>query len=885
MLDRRSKILWNRGGTRLALLIATLAGASASLAQPQPIQPPQAVPPGGESSEQRSKREQLDKRNADIAAKRAAMRQQVLDGGQPEDQPAGQGFQQPGMAPPNPALAAPGAVQVDNQPLPEGALDHLQGDGMIRLNFGAESITLDALIDYVSQALQINITSDPAVAQQQVLFRAPIEIPKDKLLPLLAAIVEDKGFALVEDPLLGLFVRSAGNVPVQFDGEVFTSTRVIRTPMIRPSSVQSSLTPLIGQASSQLRFAPLDDLGVLIVSGPPRAVQMVEQYVDRLLDEVSGQGLHRYQLNNVEAGYARSRVLTLNGKLGGGAAIAAPGGAATGAALGNLDARMIIDQGNSLVFRGTDEEAQQVQTLVEMVDLITPLIARRYGAGSVAIDVATAGERMGLGPMNESTGGGGGGVQPLARPAVAGAIPGGSSNPEAEVNTSGFTVDAESGAIIYTGTESQHKRVAELVKTFTEQIVGSRIDIKMYKLHNAEAESVASLLTDLIEDDSQGTTGTSPFLPQSRSQGLRGQRPAQPAPAVDGGEAATGEDGAGNVLASAPVEISIVADPDRNQILVKAPAKQQAEIEQIIKRLDERRPQVYIEAQIVGITLNDDLNWAIETQVNAGQFLIFSSFGLSAPGTAVAGQQAAQATRIVPSNRTGLTTAVIKSDYLPFVLNTLQSKTDGKIISNPRILVNDNETGELRSEREEPFATTTQGTATTSTGQGGVATAGTSLTVTPRISKGGYISLDYQVELSSFVGNPVAGLQPPTQREQYNSIVTIPSDSTIVVGGFTLSQKTETDSGIPLLKDIPLIGALFKTFSITNRRTTIFVFITPRIMTDPNFIDLRLASEGPMESAKIEGITPPLDPVTIPIDPESLSESRLVPSNEAPSGP
>jgi general secretion pathway protein D len=467
----------------------------------------------------------------------------------------------------------------------------------------------------------------------------------------------------------------------------------------------------------------------------------------------------------------------------------------------------------------------------------------------------------------------------------------GSSSNEAAVNTSGFSVDVYGGTIIYTGTEQQHKRVADLVKSFTEHIVGSRVDVRMYKLHNAEAESVADLLTQLIEDESSraGTgTGTSPFLPASRVQGQRAtqQTPAH-VPTLEAPDAAASGEEGGTVPAAsgAPVEISIVADADRNQILVKAPARQQAEIEQIIKRLDERRPQVYLEAQIVAINATNNFDWTVETQVNAGQFLLFSSFGLTAAGTAPAGGQAAQGVRTVPPNRTGLTTAVIKSDYVPFVLNTLASKTDSKIISNPRILVNDNETADLRSEREEPFATTTQGTATTTTGQGGVATAGTSLSVTPRISKGGYISLEYQIELSDFVGAPVAGLQPPTQREQFASIVTIPSDSTIIVGGFNLTRKSETDSGIPILKDIPIIGMLFKSFNVTDRRTTIFVFITPRIMTDPNFIDLRLASEGPIDKAGVEGITPELNPVTIRIEDQADSPSRLVPANEAPSGP
>lgn len=900
-------------GALLALVVFAGTTGSLSVAQPQQTPPPadgvqptpqpepadkfgpapKPVPPHrrGETPEQRRAREALEQRNQAQAERRKEMMNRAMNG-QPVDEadlPAGVN---PALIPgiQTPVQGEPGNLAVDVQPVPEGAQQHLEGDGLIRLNFGAESVSLDAFVDYVSQALQINITPDPAIAQQQIMFRAPIEIPKEQLLPLLAAIVEDKGFALIEDPILGYFIRTAAAVPVDFnDAQEFVTTRIIRTPMIKPSAVQTALQPLTGATPSNLRFSPMDDLGVLIVTGPPRAVEMVETFVDRILDEMAEQSLHRFPLVNVEANFARSRVLTLNGKLGGGSVAPAPGGPGGGAvgggggALANLDARLIVDQGNSLIFRGTADEVAQVKQLIDMVDSVTPLISKRYSAGIVASEIAAAGEREGLGPV-DSSGGGGVGIAP-SRGLLGGGLTGGGQQGASEVNTSGFTVDAEAGTLVYAGTEQQHKRVAELVKNFTEHMVGSRVDIRMYKLHNAEAGSVSGLLTELISDASQSNqTGTSPFLPASRVAGSRSQRAQSTTPTLEAPDAsaAPGEEGAA-AASGAPVEISIVADEDRNQILVKAPARQQAEIEQIIKRLDERRPQVYVEAQIVAINTTDNFDWTVETQINAGQFLLFSSFGLTAPGTAPAGGQAAQGVRTVPTGRTGLTSAVIKSDYLPYVLNTLATKTDSKIISNPRILVNDNETADLRSEREEPFATTTQGTATTTTGQGGVATAGTSLSVTPRISKGGYISLNYEIELSDFVGTPVAGLQPPTQREQYTSSVTIPSDSTIIVGGFNLTRKSETDAGIPILKDIPIIGMLFKNLSVTDRKTTIFVFITPKIMTDPNFIDLRLASEGPSEKAGIDGIIPVLEPVSVRI--EETPSTRLVPSNEAPSGP
>lgn len=898
-----------RGGTPTGNTPFNPAQRSANV-QPGVAQPVAAQPgaPAGESPTAR----QLRERNEQLQREREEIQRQLRDGLPPGGVPA-QNIRG-GAA--NPALLNPGMVAVpdeadpanppaivlgaDGRPVPAGAAEHLQGDGQVRLNFGSEPIEMGAFIDYVSLVLGVNIIPDEAVVAQRFVLRAPMEVPQDQLLPLLSAIVESKGFALHEDPLLGYIIVQAANVPVGVGEGELSTTRIVRTPLVRPSALQPTITASLGGQGGNVRLSPFDDLGVMVMTGTPRQLTAVEGLIERIMGEVREQKLVRFDLNFVNASHARERVLTLNGRLGGGAggllgagtpqAPAAPGGS-----LVNLENRLVIDSGNGLVFRGTAEESEMVADLVALVDTLSPLESKRYAAGSVAMDIAMAGEREGLGPVEQTQGGGGsvgfgGGFSTGGR---AGGVLGAGQQSEGRVNTSGFTVDIETGSIIYQGTDAQHARVAELVRTFTEQIQGKRIEIKMYKLQNATAESVSEILNELVAE-SGSRTGTSPLVPGSRQQGLRQARTtrdpnldAQAATleGADTAEVATGGEGdsAGGVaLTVDPEEVSIVPDVDRNQVVIKAPARQQAEFERIIRDLDVRQPQVYIEAQIVSVTTSDDFNWTVETQINAGQFLLFSNFGLSTAGAAAGGNQAAQAPRIVGTGNRGLTSAIIKSDYVPIILNTLQSQTKAKIQSRPRILVNDNQEGTISSQREEPFATTTQGTATTTTGQGGVAEAGTVLTVTPRISGGGYISLEYAIELSSFVGNPSSGLQPPKQKENYESSVTVPSDSTIIVGGFTLASESESESGIPILKDIPLIGALFKSYGSTNRRTTIFVFITPTIMTDPNFIDLRLATEGPMKRMGVENDTPDLESIRIPIRESDVGSSRRVPQNLAP---
>jgi len=180
-----------------------------------------------------------------------------------------------------------------------------------------------------------------------------------------------------------------------------------------------------------------------------------------------------------------------------------------------------------------------------------------------------------------------------------------------------------------------------------------------------------------------------------------------------------------------------------------------------------------------------------------------------------------------------------------------------------------------------PFTSTSQSANTTITSQGGTAEAGTTLEVTPRISGGGDITLEITVELSDFTGEAQGGLQPPAQRDSYTTIVTLPTDSTVVIGGFRLDRTSENERKIPFLGDLPILGALFKGQNNDSTQTTIFVFLTPRVLSDPNGTDLLLLTEGPLEEAGLAPDVPRLEPALIPIA-GSLGDQkrRLLPRND-----
>ncbi len=908
---RRARVLALILAAGLALpMLAPVAGAQAApdpkLKQKTPTPPsPSGANPNDRKPDPEANRralEERDRRVREDAQRQAAeaeqrMREAQAGGVIDPNNPQRQGdLSQPGA----PAFGAQPAPMGEAPPLndaapvpPDQLGDAAVDDGLISLNF-PEPVDLAAFVDYVAKKLKVNFHIDGQLQGQSITFKAPISIPADQLLPLLSRLLEDKNFALTKDAMGWYAIVPPQNIQprVGDDGELVT-TKIIPTPMVRPSAIDAPVRSQLAQASgTNLRMTAIDEIGALVVTAPAGQIVIIEGLIDEIMKSLAEQKLHRIALENVAADYARERVITLNGRLGsGGGAPAAPaipgqpnqpGGGASGS-LTNLEQRLVSDQGNALIFRGRDEEVGTVRQLVAMVDVMTSLTAKRYTVGSAVNDVAQQGGRMGLGPVLSTAAGTGttfggftgGGRTGQGRAGL------GAQTATSDVATSGFSIDEESGSFIYYGTDAQHTTVERLVKEFVDQALNTRIEIQMYKLKHAKAESVVTVLNDLIQNRASGAT--SPFLPGSSRQ-LSGRErtgardpnlgPAEPAAP----DAPAGGDGEGLSVTFNEEDISIVEDTDRNQVLVKAPARQQREIARIIDRLDQRLPQVYLEVQIVSITNTDDFNWTVESQISAGDFLIFSNFGL----TGVPSGGDAGSPRTVPGNRRGLTSAIIDEKYTPFVIRTLQENTDAKLVSSPRVLVNDNQEATIESTREEPFQSTSQNANTTITGQGGTATAGTTLTVTPQISEGGYLSLEYQIELSNFEGLPrTDGLQRPKQQERYESTVTVPSDSTIVVGGFSLDQQSESDSRIPILGDIPLIGNLFKDYSRNKRRTTIYVFITPTIMTDPNFLDLRLTTEGPLQTAQLDSDLPDLEPVTIPITAREVLRTRQLPRNEA----
>jgi general secretion pathway protein D len=238
--------------------------------------------------------------------------------------------------------------------------------------------------------------------------------------------------------------------------------------------------------------------------------------------------------------------------------------------------------------------------------------------------------------------------------------------------------------------------------------------------------------------------------------------------------------------------------------------------------------------------------------------LTFSSFGLS--------EVDADTGSLSLTPGLGFNGAVVTADDLEMIVRALKTSGRAEISSAPRILVNDNEEGMLESVLQSPYSSVNASDTVATTSFGGFADAGTMINVTPHISEGGYLQLDYTIELSSFSGQQTLDeesgiIPPPRQKNTVQSVVTIPSGSSIIVGGLNRRDLSESIQRVPLLGQIPILEYLFSSRQFDETESTFFVFVRPTILDDEDFRDLRYLSQISEAEAKIDPGFPQSEPM------------------------
>lgn len=768
--------------------------------------------------------------------------------------------QRPADPPPAPGAEAPASPAADPSPAAPGKMVFLPS---------AEPIQLSVLIEMVRSKLGLQVVADTSVQQKSVIIATQVEIDEAKLLPFLSELLRQAGLSLTKSGLGEFYqITPLSDVPPGIGADAFSPTQIIPTRGLKPSSLQGPIATVLrggGGGGGAPPGAPgpsgpgggnityLDDLGVILMNDAPSRIQLVVDLIKALNDQVNSQQYIPFEVRHISAATAKSRMIALltNQPPRGGLDPSNPAmaaqlqaqqaggqGAQTGS-LSNLADRLSPEAGsNRLVFKGRADETAQIVRLLAVVDVPNTLTPKWYPVGG-SQQIAQLLSQTGLGSVltfgNTQTGPGG---SPITAGVQPGQIPGQQQQQQA---TGGpvFIVDAEGKGFTFYGTPEQHETIEKVVKDLKDILTLDQTSWEIYRLSHAKAKDVATLIRDLMTNTVSGGS-SSPLLPGGQQQQRRtannplrppGTNPLTPS-------APSSPDGGLDALEENP-NVFIREREETNEVIVKAPRRLQPQFQRLITRLDQRRPQVYIDVLIVTVDDNDSFRLAVESQFIkfAGQTAaVRTNFGV-ATSLPTANQGIISVPTVNPL--TGITAALIKSDQVPVVISTLATNTDARVAASPKLLVDDNEEATIEAIEERPTQTQSQvgGSNQLLTGFAGYEPAGPKLKVKPSISAADFVRLEYEVELSSF-NDSAAGAQPglPPARSTTtvkSKSVTIPSDSTIVVGGLTLENASKTVLKIPLLGDLPLVGAAFQSQSESTNRRKIYVFITPRIMRDP----------------------------------------------------
>ena len=293
------------------------------------------------------------------------------------------------------------------------------------------------------------------------------------------------------------------------------------------------------------------------------------------------------------------------------------------------------------------------------------------------------------------------------------------------------------------------------------------------------------------------------------------------------------------------VPITMLVDQPTNSLIVRGTTRDIEQVRRLVDQLDIRQPQVMIEIMIVSLSESDTFDLGVElakSELDGSTIVELASlFGFGLSGTTE-----------TPASSNGGSGVVINPGDFAVVVRALQTLNEGRSVSLPKALVDNNETATLNAVLQQPVASINASSTVATTSFNGFEDAGTSITVTPQISSGDRLTLQYDVELGTFVGDSAdPSLPPPRQQNTLSSRSTIPDGYTVVLGGLDVETDGEAVSQVPLLGDIPFVGELFKSRSRTTTRSRFFVFLRADVLRHSGFEDLKYLSDENRRAASL----------------------------------
>jgi len=368
-------------------------------------------------------------------------------------------------------------------------------------------------------------------------------------------------------------------------------------------------------------------------------------------------------------------------------------------------------------------------------------------------------------------------------------------------------LDRINAILVVTPDPSAFEEVERWIDRLDQPAPPSGIQTFIYRVQNTEADYLAKMLSAML-----GGTG----------------RVAAPAGAAGGakeGGAAGAEVESLALTHSSERSFRIITDTVNNSLIIECTAQQFAEMAKTLKDLDVLPRQVFLEGRVYEVTLTGDLSFGVN------YFLQHQSGKERKPLASFTAQTALQASA---------GTVVGQTRELLAFLSASENRTRVRVLSAPTVLATDNTEAKIQVGSEVPILTSQAVVGGVQVGSTSVFSntvqnrdTGVILTVTPRITSTGLVSLKVSQEISNAVPPPAGGIQSPSFLKR--SVVThalVHDGDTIALGGMISYTLNTTRNRVPLLGDIPVLGALFGSSTYSRTETELIVVLTPHILKD-----------------------------------------------------
>jgi type IV pilus assembly protein PilQ len=274
---------------------------------------------------------------------------------------------------------------------------------------------------------------------------------------------------------------------------------------------------------------------------------------------------------------------------------------------------------------------------------------------------------------------------------------------------------------------------------------------------------------------------------------------------------------------------TIQSDDRTNSLIVKDTIDSIERIKKIIETLDTQTPQILIEAKIIEANQTYRKRLGLSRGISFGYDPIRDTI----PSPTGPGFSFSTAPDSTNAGVLGMTVGVYKRLLnLDFNLQLMESESKGKIISSPKVVTQNKKAATITSTAQTSFRVVQQAAAgTIPQASFQQVSASLNLAVTPQVSNDGAISMQINLSKSSFGTRPSPDAPPDQTQRNVNTNVLVDNGSTVVIGGLYQTSTLESVNGIPFLKDLPLIGWLFRSpLNPETDKNELIIFMTPRIL-------------------------------------------------------